>query len=82
MLNCVRGLMLIVLLLLAYIGVDLLEEGETPKDTRYEVHAIGQVFYCDHIQKVDLDAIGYGCGDKAAIEIRSPHVIIHNFEQE
>ena len=79
--NYVRGLMAIVVILVAYISVDLLEEGEPPKDTRYEVHALGQVFYCDHIQKVDLDAIGYGCGDKAAVEFRSPHVIVHNFEE-
>ncbi len=81
-LNYVRGLILIVVLLLAYIGVDLLEEGEPSPDTRYEVHALGQVYYCNHIQKIDLDAIGYGCGEKPAIEFRSPHVIIHNFQEE
>ena len=80
-LNYVKGLILIIVLLVAYIGVDLLKEGETPKDTRYEVHALGQVYYCDHIQKVDLDAIGYGCGDKSAIEFRSPLVIVHNFQE-
>ena len=78
-LNYVKGLILIIVVLVAYIGINLLEEAEPSKDTRYEVHALGQVFYCDHIQKVDLDAIGYGCGDKAAVEFRSPHVIVHNF---
>jgi len=50
------------------------------KDTRYVVHAEGEVYYCENIQKVSFDLIGYHCNGYPVVEFRSPHVVINKGE--
>ena len=45
---------------------------------RYVIHAEDGVYYCENIQKVSLDLIGYHCNGKyPVVEFRSPHVVVH-----
>ena len=45
---------------------------------RYAIHAEDGVYYCENIQKVSLDLIGYHCNGKyPVVEFRSPHVVVH-----
>jgi len=49
---------------------------------RYVVHAEDSVYYCENIQKVSLDLIGYHCNGKyPVVEFRSPHVVVHRGEE-
>ena len=49
---------------------------------RYVVHAEDIVYYCENIQKVSLDLIGYHCNGKyPVVEFRSPHVVVHRGEE-
>ena len=48
---------------------------------RYVIHAEDGVYYCENIQKVSLDLIGYHCNGKyPVVEFRSPHVVVHRGE--
>ena len=50
---------------------------------RYVIHAEDGVYYCENIQKVSLDLIGYHCNGKyPVVEFRSPHVVVHRDEGE
>lgn len=50
---------------------------------RYVIHAEDGVYYCENIQKVSLDLIGYHCNGKyPVVEFRSPHVVVHRGEDE
>ena len=50
---------------------------------RYVIHAEDGVYYCENIQKVSLDLIGYHCNGKyPVVEFRSPHVVVHRSEGE
>ena len=50
---------------------------------RYVIHAEDGVYYCENIQKVSLDLIGYHCNGKyPVVEFRSPHVVVHRNEGE
>jgi len=50
---------------------------------RYVIHAEDGVYYCENIQKVSLDLIGYHCNGKyPVVEFRSPHVVVHRGEGE
>ncbi len=50
---------------------------------RYVIHAEDGVYYCENIQKVSLDLIGYHCNGKyPVVEFRSPHVVVHRGEEE
>ena len=50
---------------------------------RYVIHAEDGVYYCENIQKVSLDLIGYHCNGKyPVVEFRSPHVVVHRGEVE
>ena len=50
---------------------------------RYVIHAEDGVYYCENIQKVSLDLIGYHCNGKyPVVEFRSPHVVVHRDEVE
>ena len=49
---------------------------------RYVIHAEDGVYYCENIQKISLDLIGYHCNGKyPVVEFRSPHVVVHRGEE-
>ena len=41
-----------------------------------QVHAVGNIYRCEDIQKIGLDSIGYSCGEYSIVEFRCPHVIV------
>ena len=48
---------------------------------RYVIHAEDSVYYCENVQKVSLDLVGYHCNGKyPVVEFRSPHVVVHRDE--
>lgn len=42
----------------------------------FQIHAVGNIYRCEDIQKMDLDSIGYSCGEYSTVEFRCPHVIV------
>ena len=82
MMNLIRFLILFTVMLLLYIYSQMLAEWlDTDTNTKYVVHAEGDVYYCENVQKTSLDLIGYHCNSKyPVVEFRSPHVVVHRGE--
>jgi len=83
MMNLIRVLMFFTVSLLLYIYISMvLEWKNSDTGTKYVIHAEGEVYYCENIQKTSLDLIGYHCNNKyPVVEFRSPHVVIHRNDQ-
>ena len=82
MMNLIRFLILFTVMLLLYIYSQMLTEWlNTDTSTKYVVHAEGDVYYSENVQKPSLDLIGYHCNGKyPVVEFRSPHVVVHRGE--
>lgn len=69
----------IILVLLTCLGIrlDLLGRKEYfNQKGSIQVHAVGNIYRCEDIQKIGLDSIGYSCGEYSIVEFRCPHVIV------
>lgn len=82
LMNLIRCLTIFTVMLLLYIYSHMLAEWlDLDTETNYVVHAEGETYYCENIQKTSLDLIGYHCnGRYPVVEFRSPHVVIHRGE--
>ena len=80
--NLIKSLVLFTVMLLLYIYIQMvIEWRNTDTGTKYVVHAEGEKYYCENVQKTSLDLIGYHCNNKyPVVEFRSPHVVIHRGE--
>jgi len=51
-------------------------------EMKYVVHSGDMTFYCENIQRTELDLYGYHCNGKyPVVEFRSPHIIVHRGEK-
>ena len=83
LINLIRGLMIFTVMLLLYIYISMvIEWRESDTGTKYVIHAEGEIYYCENVQKTSLDLIGYHCNNKyPVVEFRSPHVVIHRGDE-
>ena len=80
----IRILIYSLLFSLLYINyLIFLDEVNPDQGERYAIHAEDGAYYCENIQKVSLDLVGYHCNGKyPVVEFRSPHVVVHRGDGE
>ena len=70
-----------VLVFLSFLYIHMFYTWNENTEMKYVVHSGDMTFYCENIQRTELDLYGYHCNGKyPVVEFRSPHIIVHRGE--